>query len=78
VSDLQGKIGSTQSEVSSLQEQLYKEHMEKLALKHDVRVLRNNLDNRDKDVKALKAEASRRLDHCDDLWKAHMVLLKEV
>ena len=77
-SDLQGKIASAQSKVSSLREQLDKEHAKKLALKHNVRVIRNNLVNRDKDLEKLRAEASRQSERYDDLWKAHGVLLEEV
>jgi len=38
VSDLQGKIASTESEVSSLREQIDKDSAEKLTRKHKVRI----------------------------------------
>ena len=49
---------SAQSEISSLREQINKGYAEKLELKREVCVLRNNLENHDKDVDELRAEAS--------------------
>jgi len=77
VSDLQEKVASSQSEISSLQEHIDKRCVEKLALMHKVRVLKNNLGNREKDVEELRAEASRQSDRYDELWRAHGVLLEE-
>ena len=58
VSDLQEKVASAQSKISLLQEQIDKGRIEKLALKHEVRLLKNNLENREKDVEESRAEAS--------------------
>ena len=71
MSDLQA-----QSEVSSLREQIDKGCAEELVLKHEVRVLRDNLENRDKGVE-LRAEASRQSDHYNKLWSAHRTLLEK-
>ena len=76
VSDLQKKVTSAQSEISTLREQIDKERVEKLALKHEVWVLKNNLKNR-KDVE-LKYEPSRQLERYDELWIAHGSLIEEV
>ena len=59
MSDLQGKVASAQSTISMFQEQIDKRRVEKLALAHEVRLLKNNLGNREKDVKELMAEVSR-------------------
>ena len=77
MSDLQGKVSLAQLEFSSLHEQIDKDHAEKLALKHEICVLKNNLKNQDKDVEELRAEDSRQSDYYDELWKAHEVLLEE-
>ena len=77
MSDLQDKVASAQSAISSLREQIDKGRVEQLALKHEVRVLKNNLENHEKDVKELMAEPSRQSEHYDELWKAHWVLLEE-
>jgi len=58
VSDLQEKVASDQLEISSLQEQIDMGRVKKLTLKHEVRVLKNNLKNREKDVEELKVEVS--------------------
>ena len=76
VSDLQKKVTSAQSEISTLREQIDKERVEKLALKHEALVLKNNLKIR-KDVE-LKFEPSRQLEHYDELWIAHGSLIEEV
>ena len=46
-------------------------------LKYEVRVLKNNLTNRDKDVEELRAEDSRQSDRYDELQKAHEALHEE-
>ena len=74
--DLQERVALVQSEISSLREQINKDPTKKLALKHKVHVLKNNLKNQDKNVE-LRAEDSRQLDRYDKLWKAHEVLLEE-
>jgi len=66
MSDLHEKVPSTQSEISSLREQINKGCVEKLALKHEVQMLKNNLKNCEKDVE-LRAEASRQSQHYDEL-----------
>ena len=43
VSDLQGKVASAQSKVSSLREQIDRERTEKLELNHEVHGLKHNL-----------------------------------
>ena len=58
MSDFREKVASTQSEISLLQEQIDKGGVKKVALKHEVRVLKNNLENREKDVEELRFEAS--------------------
>ena len=68
-------MASAQSVVSSLLEQIDKGCEEKLALKHEVRVLRNNLENHDKDVEELKTEASHQSDCYNELWGTHGMLL---
>ena len=55
VSDLQEKVTSAQSKISfTIADD--GGYSEKLALKHEVRMLRDNLESRDKDVKKLRAE----------------------
>ena len=76
VYDLQKKVVAVQSKVSSLREQIDKDRVEKLALKHEVHLLKNNLKNRDKNVE-LRAEGSCQSNHYDELWKTHEALLKE-
>ena len=41
------------------------------------RVLKNNLEDWDKEVAELRVEASCQSDRYDELWKAHEMLLKE-
>ena len=60
-------MATTQSKVSSLREQIDKGRVKKLALENEVRVLRDNLKSRDKDVEELKAEASRQSDGYNEL-----------
>ena len=67
MSDLQGNVASAQSEVSSLREHIDKECAEKLVLKHEVHVLKNNLKNQDKDVEELRAKGARQSDCFDEL-----------
>ena len=57
-------------------EQIDKGRVEKLALTHEVWVLKNNLGNHEKDEE-LRVEASRQSDRYDELWRAHGVLLEE-
>ena len=66
-----------QSEISSLRDQIDKGRVEKLALMHEVWVLKNNLGHHEKDIEELRAEASRQSDRYDELWRAHGVLLKK-
>jgi len=61
--------------ISLLREQSDNGCVEKLAHKHKVRVLKNNLENREKDVEELRAEVSRQLERYDEVWRAHGVLL---
>ena len=58
VSELQGKVASALSEISSWG-QIDEERAEKLSLKREVHFLKTNLKNRDKDVEELRAENSR-------------------
>ena len=58
MSDLQEKVTLAQLGISSLQEQIDKGLVEKLTPKHEVRLLKNNLENREKDVEESRAEAS--------------------
>ena len=57
------------SQRSPLQKQIDRGYLEKLAFEHEVRVLRGNLESRDKDVEELRSEISRQLDHYNDLWE---------
>jgi len=77
VSELWGKVASAQSEISSLREHIDKERVEKLSLKHEVHLLKTNLENWDKDVKELRVDDSRQSGSYDELWKAHEALLEE-
>ena len=47
-------------------------------LKHEVCMLRDNLESHDKDVEELRAEASHQSDHYNKLWSAHWMLLEEL
>ena len=71
-------MASAQSEISSLCEQINEGCVEKLALKHEIRVLRDNLESCGKDVEELRVEVSRQSDHYNDLWSAHGTSLEEV
>ena len=71
VFDIQKKLASAQSEISSLRKQIDKGCSQKLALEREVRVLWGNLEGRDKDVKELRAEISRQSDCHNDLGLAH-------
>ena len=51
--------------------------MEKLSLKREVYLLKNSLKSRDEGVEELRADNFCQLDHYDELWKAHDVLLGE-
>ena len=77
MSYLQEKVASAQSTISSLQEQIDKGCVEQLALKHEVWVLKNNLENHEKDVEELRAEVSHQSERYDEFWSAHGVLLEE-
>ena len=52
--------------------------MEKLTPKHEVRVLRNNLKNHDKDVEELEVEALRQSDRYNELRSTHRMLFEVV
>ena len=78
VSDLQKKVALSQSKISCLREQVDRGCSEKLALEHEVCVLRCNLKNRDKNVKELRTEVSRQSDRYNDLWLVHGTSLEEV
>ena len=67
MSDLQEKVDSGKSVISSLREQIDEGLVKKLALKYEVRVLKNNMKNREKDVKELRAEAPRQSKRYDEL-----------
>ena len=56
----------------------HKRCAEKLALEHEVCVLRDNSKSHDKDVKELRAEGSRQSDHYNELFSAHRTSLEEV
>ena len=56
-SDLQKRVASAQSEISSVQELIDKEHAEKLEFKHTLRLLEKNLEHRMKDMEKMSAEA---------------------
>ena len=71
-------MASAQSEIFSLQKHINKRSTEKLALEHEVRVLRGNLKSRDKNEEELRAEISRQSDRYNDLWSAHRTSLEEV
>ena len=77
VTELQGKVASAQLKIFSLREKIDEEHAKKLSLKREVHLLKNNLENRDKDVEELRGENFRQSDHYDELWKAHDALLGE-
>ena len=70
-------MASAQSEISSLREQIDRGCSEKLALEREVRVLRGNLESRDKNVEELRDKISRQLDHYNDLWLVHGMSLEE-
>ena len=63
--------------ISSLWEQINKGCIDKLTLKHEVQVLNNNLENREKNVEELRAKASRQSEHYDEIWRVHWVLFEE-
>ena len=48
-----------------------------MVLKHEVRMLRNNLENHDKYVEKLRAEGSRLSYHYKELWSDYGTLLEE-
>ena len=77
VSDIQEKLDLVQSEIFSLRKHIDRGCSEKLALEHEIRVLRGSLESRDKDVEELRSEVSCQSDHYDDLWLAHRISLKE-
>jgi len=77
VSDLQEKVALAQLAISLLLEQIAKGLVEKLTLKYEVRVLKNSLENREKDVEDLRDEASGQPKRYDELWRAHGALLAE-
>ena len=60
-----------------LREQIEKDRAEKQAYWHEIRVLKNNLEDRDKEVAELRVEASCQSNRYDELWKAHEVFLEE-
>ena len=76
-SGLQDEVASAQSAISSLQEQIDEGRAEKLILKHEVQVLRNNLENHEKDVEELRARASHQSEHYDKFWRAYGARLEE-
>ena len=59
------------SRISPLRDQIDRGCSEKLALEHEVRVLRGNLESRDKNMEELRAEISRQLHRYNDLWCVH-------
>ena len=71
-------MASAQSEIFFLREQIDKGCAEKLALEHEVCVLRGNLEGRDKNVEQLRPAISHQSDHYNDLWSTPGTSLKEV
>ena len=67
MSDLQAKVALAQSAISMFQEQIDKRRVEKLALKHKVWVLKNNLENHEKGVAELRVEVSCQSENYDEL-----------
>ena len=74
---LQKKVASYQSEIASLRAQIYQKCVEKLELKHRIRMLEKDLECREHDVQELRANIKRQCDRYNELWKTHSDLLME-